>query len=131
MRRAVRVAERNPVIGHVEVAVGKPAQCVLRAAIRQAGTVDIATRQGRHDREDRHVIRTGRDEVLDIGTVDDRLRLGGFERSLCGRRIRVEPRSRDHHGLGRACVVGHRGTGEAFTETQWLTVRPDIAPYPF
>lgn len=37
--------------------------------------------------------------------------------------------------------VGASGTGsrfggataniEAFTETQWLTVRPDIAPYPF
>ena len=37
--------------------------------------------------------------------------------------------------------VGASGTGsrfggpaaniEAFTETQWVTVRPDIAPYPF
>ena len=32
-------------------------------------------------------------------------------------------------GLGR--IGGAAANIEAFTETQWLTMRPDIAPYPF
>ena len=28
-------------------------------------------------------------------------------------------------------IGGHRANMDAFTEVQWLTVRPEIAPYPF
>jgi benzaldehyde dehydrogenase (NAD) len=28
-------------------------------------------------------------------------------------------------------IGGHHANMESFTEIQWLTVRPDIAPYPF
>ena len=102
---AVGVAEGNAVIVHDEIAVRQAAQRVLDVAVGKARTVDVLAGHGGRDGQDGGVVRRVGDRVLDIGLVDDGLRLHRVQRGLGRRHFGVESRARHDDGFDVAGAI--------------------------
>ena len=88
MRRAVSVAERDAIPSLIELAVRKPAQRILDAAVGKTGAIHVAAGDRRCNRQQPDIVGGGRRRILNISAVNDGLRLGRIDRSfVAGARV--------------------------------------------